>query len=115
MEVNEARRLKELERENTELKKMLADAMLENRVLKFAGEKKGEPGPSPAKGASRSRRRWVLRAQSVSNLGFGALDVALSQGRAQGPACRIGRAYPCADAGAPAATGAGVLGKITWK
>lgn len=40
MEVNEARRLKELERENTELKKMLADSMLEIRVLKFVSEKK---------------------------------------------------------------------------
>ena len=40
MEVNEAKRLKELERENTELKKMLADSLLENRVLKFVCEKK---------------------------------------------------------------------------
>jgi putative transposase len=40
MDVNEAKRLKELERENTELKKMLADSLLENRVLKFVCEKK---------------------------------------------------------------------------
>ena len=40
MEVNEAKRLKELERENTELKKMLADSLLENRDLKFVCEKK---------------------------------------------------------------------------
>jgi len=40
MEVNEAERVKELERENTELKKMLADSLLENRVLKFVCEKK---------------------------------------------------------------------------
>ena len=40
MDVNEAKRLKELEKENTELKKMLADAMLENRVLRFVNEKK---------------------------------------------------------------------------
>jgi putative transposase len=40
MEVNEAKRLKELERENTEFKKMLADSLLENRVLKFVCEKK---------------------------------------------------------------------------
>lgn len=40
MEVNEAKRLKELERENTELKKMLADALLKNRVLEFVCEKK---------------------------------------------------------------------------
>lgn len=47
MEVNEAKRLKELERENTELKKMLADSLLENRVLKFVCEKSSEPGQSP--------------------------------------------------------------------
>jgi putative transposase len=40
MEVNEAKRLKELERENVELKKMLAESLLENRVLKFVCEKK---------------------------------------------------------------------------
>lgn len=40
MDVNEAKRLKELERENTELKKMLADSLLENRVLRFVNEKK---------------------------------------------------------------------------
>jgi putative transposase len=40
MDLNEAKRLKELERENTELKKMLADSLLENRVLRFVNEKK---------------------------------------------------------------------------
>ena len=40
MEVNEARRLKGLERENSELKKMLADALLKNRVLEAICEKK---------------------------------------------------------------------------
>lgn len=40
MEINEARRLKELERENAELKKMLAEALLKNRVLEAVCEKK---------------------------------------------------------------------------
>ena len=40
LEVNEARRLKEREQENTELKKMLADSLLENRGLRFVNEKK---------------------------------------------------------------------------
>ena len=40
MEVNEAKRLRELERENTELKKMLAESLLKNRVLEFVCEKK---------------------------------------------------------------------------
>jgi putative transposase len=40
LEVNEARRLKELERENNELKKMLAESLLKNRVLVAVCEKK---------------------------------------------------------------------------
>ena len=40
MEINEARRLKELERENPELKKMLAESLLKNRVLEAVCEKK---------------------------------------------------------------------------
>jgi putative transposase len=40
MEVKEARRLKDLERENSELKKMLAEALLKNRVLEAVCEKK---------------------------------------------------------------------------
>jgi len=44
MEVNEARRLKDLEKENTELKNMLADSLLENRGLRFVNENNYEPG-----------------------------------------------------------------------
>ena len=40
MEVSEAKRLKELERENTELKKMLAESLLKNRVWEAVCEKK---------------------------------------------------------------------------
>ena len=40
MEINEARRLKELERENNELKKMLAESLLKNRILEAVCEKK---------------------------------------------------------------------------
>lgn len=40
MNLNEAKRLKELGRENTELKKMLADAMLAKKVLEYALENK---------------------------------------------------------------------------
>ena len=40
MEVNEARRLKQLEDENRELKQMVADISLENRALKGALGKK---------------------------------------------------------------------------
>jgi len=40
MDINEAKRLKELERENGELKKMLADSLLKNRVLEALNAKK---------------------------------------------------------------------------
>ncbi len=40
MDLNEAKRLKELQRENTELKKMLAEALLAKRVLEYVVEKK---------------------------------------------------------------------------
>jgi putative transposase len=40
MDIADAKRLKELEKENAELKKMLAESMLENRVLKEANSKK---------------------------------------------------------------------------
>src|SRR5271154_2221432 len=52
MDLNEAKRLKDLERENTELKKMLADAMLAKRVLEYALEKNYEPGAQKAGRAS---------------------------------------------------------------
>lgn len=35
MDLNEAKRLKELERENTELKRMLAEALLAKQVLEY--------------------------------------------------------------------------------
>ena len=40
MNLLDAKRLKELEKENAELKKMLAESMLENRVLKEVYSKK---------------------------------------------------------------------------
>ncbi len=40
MEVSEAKKLRELERDNTELKKMVADLSLDNRMLKELNSKK---------------------------------------------------------------------------
>ncbi|MBL8992365.1 MAG: transposase [Spirochaetia bacterium] len=40
LDIQDAKRLKELERENTELKKILADQLLQIRVLEVACEKK---------------------------------------------------------------------------
>ena len=41
MELTDAKRFKALEKETGELKKMLAEAMLENRVLEEGNSKKG--------------------------------------------------------------------------
>jgi len=40
LDVNEAKRMKVLERENAELKKMLADSLLKNRMLEAVNAKK---------------------------------------------------------------------------
>ncbi len=40
MDIADAKRLKELEKENAELKKMLAEATLKNRVLEAVNSKK---------------------------------------------------------------------------
>ena len=40
MSVSEVKRLKELERENTELKKIVAELTLDNRMLRDVNEKK---------------------------------------------------------------------------
>ena len=40
MEVSEARKLKDLERENSDLKKMVAELSLDNRMLKDLNSKK---------------------------------------------------------------------------
>jgi hypothetical protein len=42
MEMCDAKRLRELERENAELKKMLAESLLKNRVLEEVNSKNGE-------------------------------------------------------------------------
>ena len=44
MNLADAKRLKELEKENNELKKMLAESLLKNRVLEAVNAKNGEPG-----------------------------------------------------------------------
>ena len=50
LDVNEAKRMKELERENAELKKMLAEALLAKRVLEYVVEKNYELGAQEADG-----------------------------------------------------------------
>ena len=58
MDVSEAKRLKELERENAELKKMVAEQALDIRMLKDLNLKNGEPGGATTRsGTPRSPAR----------------------------------------------------------
>lgn len=84
MEVNEAKRMKELEWENTELKKMLAESLLKNRVLEFVCEKSCEPGTSESNGQEGRGGEDVLRASSVPVPEAVEIDVEISTAR--GPA-----------------------------
>lgn len=52
--------MKELERENRELKEMLAGSLLKNRVLEGPYTKNCKPGPSAGGGTSRGGRRALF-------------------------------------------------------
>ncbi len=67
MNLNEAQRLKDLERENPELKKRLADALLAQRVLESALEKNCAPGAQATEGNRGREGRAVLRAGGRSD------------------------------------------------
>jgi len=64
MDVSDAKRLKELERENSELKKMVAELSLDNRMLKDLNSKNGEPGGATA--GSRAPRGGLRRERTPS-------------------------------------------------
>ena len=77
MELADAIRLTGLEKENADLKKMLAESMLENRVLKEVNSKNGEPcteknGRRPCRDPA-----TVLGAQGLSLSGFAAFNLPL--------------------------------------
>ena len=65
MEVSEAKRLKELERENTELKKMLAESLLKNRVPEGGVRKKVISPEQRRRAAGGGGQRAVFRAGGV--------------------------------------------------
>ena len=79
MEVNEAKRLKELERENGELKKMLAESLLKNRVLEAVCKKSSEPGGAPGARAAVNHGRNLLGASRVPDSAAGPFDLPVSR------------------------------------
>jgi len=64
MGVKDVQKLKELERESSELKKMLADQMLKNRALEIVLEKTREPRTAAPGSTPTARRAAVLWAAS---------------------------------------------------
>lgn len=65
MDVEDAKRLKALEKENGELKKMYADAMLGIKVLKEALEKSSKRGAPPSTGMARCSSKKLQRASGI--------------------------------------------------
>jgi putative transposase len=102
MGISEARRLKELERENRELKQMLADSLLKNRVLEAVCEKNCKPGPSAGRCRPSGGGGDVFRASGVSVSGFGAFDVPVS-GAAADPCGRTVKAAAAVAVGGTSA------------
>ena len=96
MDLNEAKRLKDFERENTALKKMLADA---KRVLEYALEKNYKPGAQESDHGTVRQRRAVLRA-------CGLQDPGPIQDRIQVPE-RAAKRSPKGDRGANACPDSG--------
>jgi putative transposase len=79
LDVSEARRLKELERENSELKKMLAESLLKNRVLEAVCEKNSKPGATAADGKESGRGRVVLWSGGVPHSAIIPFDLLVSR------------------------------------
>jgi putative transposase len=100
LEVSEARRLRQLEDENTRLKKLLADAMLDNAVLtdiaaKKNGDARGQEGRCVrcARGARHQRAAGVRDPRD--GLDVGALSAPTRRRCAvTGPSACIGRRTP---------------------
>ena len=65
MEMADAKRFKELENENSELKKMLADEMLKARVLEEALKKSGERLREKAGSGTGGKERSVFGASGM--------------------------------------------------
>ena len=77
MKADEAKRLKELERENARLKKLVAEAELDKECSRKSPRENGEPG-AKATGCSKPRREVrSLRATSLSGARTATVHAAL--------------------------------------
>ena len=79
MEVSDARRLKALEDENARLKKLLAEQMLDNAILKDAAAKNGDARCEAEGGGSCLQGAWGEPASGVPGSEHRPFDGALHQ------------------------------------
>ena len=79
MDVSDARRLKALEDENARLKKLLAEQMLDNAILKDAAAKNGDARREAEGGGSCLQGAWSEPASGVPCFEHRPFDVALFQ------------------------------------
>ncbi len=76
MKADDVKRLKELERENTRLKAIVADQALECQALKEVARETGEPGPSAGGGRDALRPPARQRALGLPGLRSASLHAA---------------------------------------
>lgn len=60
LELDQAKRMKELERENVRLKRLVADLSLEKQVLRMSPRETCKPRAAPAGGSRHSGEVWSL-------------------------------------------------------
>ena len=78
MDLADTQRFKELEKENVELKKTLAEARRKNRVLEEVNAKNGKPGAKEASRCLYGHPGVMLGASGVSLFRFTSIDLPLS-------------------------------------
>ena len=78
MDLADAKRLKELEKENGELKKLLAESMLKIRVLEEVNSKSGKPGAEKTSRRARGRPGAVLGASGLWLSGVASVHLPLA-------------------------------------
>jgi putative transposase len=79
MDVSDARKLKALEDENAKLKKLLAEAMLDNAILKDVAAKNGDARCEAECGGSCLCAAWSEPASGVRGSIGGSVEHAISQ------------------------------------
>jgi len=91
MTADDAKRLREPERENVRLKAIVADQALENRALRVVSRETGEPSPTASGGRDAARSSWCQRAEGVPG-GWGSIAPPDATSRPRRP--RIRRSAP---------------------